>query len=127
MIRPPRLLLVAAALAVVAVGLPWSGHPSGPDAIHTDAGRETVLLGGQHPVRVLAVVGALLIWAALRRGSRRGALTGLAVAAAALPIGGWGGGAPGRVCYLLALLIAAAAVVAERPAADPAPAPASTP
>jgi peptidoglycan/LPS O-acetylase OafA/YrhL len=103
MTRPPRLLLVAALLAGLAVGLPWSLDGGG--------------LGTQQPVRVVAVVAALGVWAALRRGSRRAALAVVAVAAVALSLGSWDGGPqPGRVCYVLALLTAAVAIVTERSA-----------
>jgi hypothetical protein len=94
----PRLLLLAAVLAAVAVGLPWSGP----------------LLGTQHPVRVLALVGIAGVWFALRRGSRPLALAAVAVAALALPMGSWGTPEPGRFCYLVALLVAAAAIAGDR-------------
>jgi len=128
-----RLFRVAAALAAVAVALPWSSHRVAIDVpisvrssaggisawawgvIHDETGLQRVVLGTQHPARVLAVLGALGVWAALRRGSRRGALVAVALAAVALPLGPWEGGPqPGRACYALALMTAVAAILTAR-------------
>lgn len=92
----PRLLLLAAVLAVLSIGLHWSGP----------------VAGTHHPVRVLALVGIAGVWLALRRGSRLLALAAVAVAATALPMGSWGTPEPGRLCYLLAVAIAVAGIAA---------------
>jgi hypothetical protein len=112
-----RLLAAAAGLAVLAVGLPWSQGPAG---LPVQAGLSGAVLGTQHPVRVLAVVGALGVWLALRHGSRRAALAAVGLAAVALPIGSWHGGAPpGQLCYALALVTAVLAILGGRPARRP--------
>ncbi|HET9655242.1 MAG TPA: hypothetical protein VFP72_07800 [Kineosporiaceae bacterium] len=109
----PRVILLAGVLAVVSIALPWSAG-----AVAIGSGVSAAELSGTtHAVRVIAPAAAALLWWAVHRGSTRGALGALLLAATALPIGLSTGLAGGRIVYLMALAVAAVAV--WRPAAGP--------
>ena len=124
------LLLVAGALALLSLGLPWGSTPGVPGAVHP--GGTTVVVdadgsidlrfepswyvpglaghtvsGADHTMRVTAAAGALLVFVGVRRARRRLVVIGLAVAALALPIGLGGGAGSGRAVYGLAIAVAA--------------------
>jgi hypothetical protein len=104
-----RLLAFAGLLAVLSLGLPWGTPP--------DAGP-----GFEQPARVLVPVAGLLVWWAVRHGSRRIAWAGPAVAVVALATGGTGGA--GRILLAAAVLVLAAALL-RAGSANPAPQPAA--
>ncbi|MGF1648382.1 MAG: hypothetical protein ACFCVF_15880 [Kineosporiaceae bacterium] len=125
-----RLLAIGGLLGVVSLGLPWgvrgaevldaglpfvSPVPVGgttwffPDTIDLEVAVPVVVHGVEHPVRVLAVVAGLLVWWAVRRGSPGTAWLGLAVAATALPMGGFAGA--GRVVLAAGVLVVAVALL----------------
>lgn len=94
------VFLAAGALTATSLGLSWSSV--------TRVGARTVVVHGiEHPARVFVVVAALLLLAALRRGSRRWARAAVLVGALALPIGLADGFGPGRAVFVVALLLAA--------------------
>lgn len=105
----PRLFLAAGALAILSLGLPWQVAivRNGPaDATLTNAGT-------QHPVRVLALLGGLLVWWGMTRGPHRIAWGGLGLAGLALVMGAPGSAVPpGRLVYAVAVALAAIAVSA---------------
>jgi hypothetical protein len=133
-----RLLVISAALAVLALGLPWQRVPLTPGI--SFPGDEILLpvlnddgigftpqvvippvnipsFGGYtipgtgHAMRLTLLAAAVLLGFAVRRGSRTIAWLALAVGAVALPLGvGHGALMPGRVAYLAALLTAAIAL-----------------
>jgi hypothetical protein len=130
-----RLLALAGALAVLALGLPWQRVPlspgiSYPGAVYVfpDVNTSTpdigiippiyiptvggyTIPGTGHAMRLTALAAALLLWFAVRRGLRRIAWLALAVAAIALPLGvNHGAVMPGRIAYLAALVAAALAL-----------------
>ena len=90
-------LALAGFLLLLSFGLPWERTPATP--------------GTGHLMRVTSLFAVLLLWQAVRRGSRSLAGRALAVAAVALPFGlGQGAAEPGRLCYLGAMAAAALAV-----------------
>jgi hypothetical protein len=124
------LLLVAGALALLSLGLPWGNMPGVPGGVHP--GGTTVVVnadgsidlrfdpsayvpglaghtvaGAGHAMRVTGAAGALLVFAGVRRTRRTLVVAGLAVAALALPIGLSAGAGSGRTVYGLAIAIAA--------------------
>lgn len=138
---PPRLpvrrrgLVLAGALGLLSLGLPWQQIPGFPGVVIPgvvvvfpggDLGSGgvsylpgvfapsipgSVVLGTGHAMRVTGVIAALLLVVAIRRHSRRTAWLAIAVGALALPLGvGQGAVMPGRTAYLAALLIAAASL-----------------
>ena len=124
------LLLVAGALALLSLGLPWGTTPGAPGAV-VPGGTAVVVnadgsidlrfdpswyvpglaahtvSGADHTMRVTGAAGALLVFAGVRRARRTLVVAGLAVAALALPIGLSGGTGSGRAVYGLAIAIAA--------------------
>ena len=137
------LLLVAGALALLSLGLPWGNAPGLPGAAHP--GGTTVVVnadgsidlrfdpssylpglaghtvsGASHAMRVTGAAGALLVVAGVRRAQRRLVVVGLAVAALALPIGLSGGSGSGRAVYGLAIAIAALTLL-RRPSPSTSP------
>jgi hypothetical protein len=132
-----HLLTLGGLLAGVSMGMPWGVRqeqlldvtlpfavpvPVGgtnwtfPDSVDLDVAVPVVVHGLEHPVRVLAVVGAVLVWWAVRHGSRLTAWLGLLVAAAALPLGGTAGS--GRVVLAAGLVVVTVALLR---ASGPAP------
>lgn len=129
----PRLLLIAAALAVVSLSLQWgsrSAYTLGvylPGWCHTtydqngyaslwcDAGSWTgglefyPVLGFQHPVRVYVVAAIVLVAVGLRRQRRAWTVLGwwIGLLGSFLSQAGWGSG---RLLLLGALVVAAAVV-----------------
>lgn len=107
----PRLMALAALLAVVSVGLPWVSRPGSLGTGLPGTGLlVTGSAGTSQPVRVIALVAAVLLWRAVGNGSRRAALTACLIATAALPIGLSEGVTAGRLCYALAIALAVVAV-----------------
>jgi hypothetical protein len=128
-----RLLVFACALAVLSVGLPWQRVPEMPGLVFpgmivvvdgpyvitygvippyvlASVGGYTIP-GAGHAMRLAAFAAALLLWLAIRRGSRRLGWLALAVAAVALPLGiGYGALMPGRLAYAGALVLTAVAI-----------------
>jgi hypothetical protein len=130
-----RLLALGGLLAGVSLALPWGVReeqlldaelpfaypvPVGdttwyfPDSLDVEVAVPVVVRGLEHPARLLAFAAALLVWWAVSRGSRRIAWLGIAVAGAALPIGGTGGA--GRVLLAAGLAVVALALVRAAPA-----------
>ncbi len=113
---------IPASLAVVSVGLPWASPRFPARAWGTV---ELTSSGTSHPVRVIVLVAALLLWWAVRAGSRRGALAACLVAATALPLGlsaGLSAGlTSGRISYALAIVLAVTAIWRSPVAAPPQP------
>ena len=128
---PRRLLLAAAVLALVSLGLPWgvADVPAvAPSAAPTteplvpygipfslpapDSGREAegmlAVTGASDSVRVLGLAAAGGLWLALRRRSVSLAWAALVLGAVALPLGAPTGAVPaGRLVYAVALGLAA--------------------
>lgn len=115
---PRRLLIAAGALAVASLGLAWGAPPAGlsfvipggapaPAGTLGDPEAATVLLGAQHPVRVIGLLAALLLVSAVRQGRPRRARIALLVGAMALPLGLGSGLTSGPITYAAALLLAA--------------------
>lgn len=128
---PRRLLIAACALAVASLGLPWGvsapglsfGAPAGAPARTGPLGGSdaaTVLIGGQHPVRVIGLIAALLLVDAVRRGRQRQARIALLVGALALPLGLGSGLTSGPIAYAAALLLAAVGAGVSLGAGSPA-------
>lgn len=135
-LRVNRPALVAAAgLGLLALGLPWSRLPEIPGAVYpgvvvdypTGNGLDlgvsylppfffptipgSTVAGLQHPMRLLGLAAALLLWLAIRRGSRPLGWLALAVGTLAVPLGlQLSAMQSGRVCYLAALVCAAYAI-----------------
>lgn len=120
--RRRLLLLVAGALAVTSLGLPWGAPSPAPGVAPT-------VSGAQHPVRVIGLVAALLLVSAVRAGSTGRARTAVGLGALALPLGLAGGIASGPAVYTVALLLSAVATGAlsrdraDRSGPGPRPAP----
>lgn len=135
MIRVRRpLLVLAGALLLLSLGLLWGRtpvipgvytpgtsillpNPDGTYYVEITPGMYFAQLGGyaihgaQNAARVTGLAATVLLWLAVRRGSRRLAALALAVGAVALPLGlDLGAATPGRLCYLAALVAAAAGV-----------------
>jgi len=105
----PLLIVLAGVLAAVSIGLPWVPRPS-PSGVAVGATGAGATAGTAHPVRVIALVAAVLLWWAVRRGSRRGALAACLIATTALPLGLTAGVTSGRICYTLAIALAVVAI-----------------
>lgn len=131
-------LLVAGALALVSLGLPWAaqaaparsevvyGHGwynmGGPDGfvpmvvffgpveVEVSSAATRTLAGAQQPVRLIGVVAAILLFRAIRGARTRQAWAAVALGALALPLGMNSGLTSGRAAYAIALLLAATAV-----------------
>jgi hypothetical protein len=89
----------SAALAVVSLGLPWG--PSSETAQFTT--------GAHHPVRVLALVAAVLMLVAVRQDSLGLARLAVLVAGCSLPLGLADGLGSGRAVFAAAVVLAAMA------------------
>jgi len=136
------LLLVAAALLLLSLGLPWATTAGTPGtllpggsiiSVNPDGSMRLELLpstyvpglsgvtvnGHEHTMRVTGAAGALLVATGVRRRRRPPAVAGLLVASLAVPIGLVGGVGIGRVTYALAI---GAAALSLRPAAPRTPA-----
>jgi len=100
----PRLLGAAAVLLALSAGLPWG----------TVAG--TAVTGSSQPMRMTGLLALVVLAWAIRRGSRRAGWAAIGIAALALPAGlDPGHPGAGRVCYLLAMVLAAAGAGLVRP------------
>jgi hypothetical protein len=91
------LFAIAAVLAALSLGLPWSS---------TDGVYGTVV-GAEHTMRVTAAAAALLLALAVRRRAPTLGWWGLAIATLAVPIGLHGATGIGRITYALSIAIAA--------------------
>ena len=132
------LLLVAGALALLALSLPWGATegtpgvllPGGSTVVVNVDGTLSLQLGpgtylpglsgriihgAEHEMRVLGAAGALFVLFGVRRSQRRLVVIGLLVAALALPMGLAQGTGIGRIAYGLAIGLAALTLL-RRPA-----------
>ena len=97
------LLGAAAALLALSAGLPWETAAA---AAASPGGAAATVPGSSQPMRMIALLA--LAWA-IRRGSRLAGWAAIGIAVLALPMGlGPGHPGAGRVCYLLAIVLAAA-------------------
>jgi hypothetical protein len=115
----PRLMVLAGVLTAVSLGLPWVARPRPLDGVPVGGvGSGGELPGFSHPVRVIALVAAVLLWWAVRQGSRRIAVAACLVAVTALPLGLTQGVSSGRICFALAI-VAAVVAIWRTPVATP--------
>jgi len=100
------LLGAAAALLALSAGLPWETAPA---AAASPGGAATTVAGSSQPMRMIGLLALLVLAWAIRRGSWQAGWAAIGIAVLALPMGlGPGHPGAGRVCYLLAIVPAAA-------------------
>jgi len=105
----PGLLGAAGGLLAMSVGLSWGTAAGSPG---------TPVTGASHPMRLIGLLAALVLAWAVRRGSRPAGWAAVGIAVLALPIGlDPGHPGAGRLCYLLAIVLAAAGTGLVRPRA----------
>jgi hypothetical protein len=109
----PGLLGAAGGLLAVSVGLPWGTVAA---AASSPGSAGTPVTGASHPMRLIGLLAALVLAWAIRRGSRQAGWAAIGIAALALPTGlDPGHPGAGRMCYLLAIMLAAAGAGLVRP------------
>ena len=100
------LLGAAAALLALSAGLPWETAAA---AAASPGGAAATVPGSSQPMRMIALLALLALAWAIRRGSRLAGWAAIGIAVLALPMGlDPGHPGAGRVCYLLAIVLAAA-------------------